>query len=139
MLDALPGAWYRSPVALEPPYESVSEREIVSGRALAAVAYLPGLCFIGLLDAPRNRYVRFHARQGLVLLGIEVTAWIALVIVESALGRIPILGIVASVLLRLILGFAFLGATLYGVIKGASGDMVRIPFLGDIADQLGIE
>jgi uncharacterized membrane protein len=139
MLDALRGACYPSPVAIEPPYQSVSEREIVSGRALAAVAYLPGLCFIGLLDAPRNRFVRFHARQGLILLGVEVTAWIALAIIESSVGRIPVLGIVASASLRLVLGFLFLTATLYGVIKGASGEMVRVPFLGDIADQLGIE
>ena len=104
----------RDDVASVPPYDSVSEREITTGRALAAVAYLPGLCFIGLLEAPRNRYVRFHARQGLVLFAAEV----------------------AGALLRLCLGVVFLAVTAYGMIKGASGEMIRVPVLADLADRM---
>ena len=136
MLDASRTACYPSPVANGTPYETISEREITSGRALAAVAYLPGLCFIGLLEAPRNRFVRFHARQGLILFLTEITAWIAIAIVNDALGRIPVLGLIVDASLRLTLGLGFLAATVYGVAKGLAGETVRFPFLGDLADRL---
>jgi uncharacterized membrane protein len=136
MLDASGGACYPSPVANGVRYDLISEREIVSGRALAAVAYLPGLCFIGLLEAPRNRFVRFHARQGLALFLCEIVAWLAIAVVDASLGRIPVLGLIAGASLRLMLGMGFLAATVYGAAKGLSGETVRIPFLGDLPDKL---
>lgn len=136
MLDASRGACYPSPVATRPPYETVSEREIVTGRALAAVAYLPGLFLIGLLDAPKNRFVRFHARQGLVLFLAEAAAWIALAIYDGSVGRIPVAGLILGAALRLMTGLAFLAVALYGIAKSLSGEMLRIPFLGDVADRM---
>lgn len=138
MLDASGGACYPSRVATRPPYESISEREILSGRALAAVAYLPLLFFIGLLDAPRNRFVQFHARQGLVLFLAEITAWIALAIYDGSVGQIPVVGIVIGAVLRLVIGLGFLAAAIYGIVKAVSGETVRIPYLGELADRLEI-
>lgn len=138
MLDASLGACYPSHVATRAPYEPISEREIVTGRALAAVAYLPGLFLIGLLDAPQNRFVRFHARQGLVLFLAEAAAWVAVAIVDGSIGRIPVLGLVVGAILRLVLGFVFLAAALYGIAKSLSGETVRIPFLGDVAERMEI-
>ena len=126
----------RGSVASVPPYDSVSEREIATGRALAAVAYLPGLCFIGLLEAPRNRFVRFHARQGLVLFGAEIVGAVAIAIVDASLGSIPVLGLIAGASVRLMLGLLFLAVTVYGVMKGASGEMIRIPVLADLAERM---
>jgi uncharacterized membrane protein len=126
----------RGSVASASRYDSVSEREITTGRALAAVAYLPGLCFIGLLEAPRNRFVRFHARQGLVLLAAEIVGAVAIAIVDGSLGSIPVLGLIAGASLRLMLGVLFLGVTVYGVLKGASGEMIRIPGLADLAERM---
>lgn len=138
MLDALAGACYPSLVATGPAYDSVSEREIVTGRALAAVAYLPGLFLIGLLDAPKNRFVRFHARQGLVLFLAEVAVWVAMMIYDGSVGRIPFVGLVLGASLRLVAGLAFLALALYGIVKALSGEMIRIPFLGDVADRLEV-
>ncbi len=126
----------RGSVASVPRYDSVSEREITTGRALAAVAYLPGLCFIGLLEAPRNRFVRFHARQGLVLLAAEIVGAVAIAVVDGSLGPIPVLGLIAGASLRLMLGFLFLAVTIYGILKGASGEMIRIPVLADLAERM---
>ncbi len=76
-LDAQGAAWYSCAVPAGSSDDPIPEQEIASGRLLAAVAYLPGLCFIGLLGAPENRFVGFHARQGLLLLLVEIAAWIA--------------------------------------------------------------
>lgn len=136
VLDGPGGACYPSRVAIPPPYESMSEREILSGRALAAVAYLPALFVIGLLEAPRNRYVQFHARQGLVLFLAEVVALLVIAIFDASIGRIPVAGLILGAFLRLLLGLTFLAAAVYGVAKALSGETVRIPFLGDLADRM---
>jgi len=118
-------------VSTDPSPEAISSEEIERGRLLAAVAYLPGLCFIGLIGAPDNRYVGFHARQGFLLFLLEVIACVALAIYDASLGRIPLLGFLIGALARFILGFGFLAATIYGVLKGATSEMARIPYLGD--------
>lgn len=135
-LDAQGAAWYSCAVPAGSSDDPIPEQEIASGRLLAAVAYLPGLCFIGLLGAPENRFVGFHARQGLLLLLVEIAAWIAVAIYDGSLGRIPVLGFLIGAVLRFLLGFAFLGATIYGVIKGGSGEMGRMPYLGDAVGKL---
>ena len=118
-------------MSTDPPSETIPREEIESGRVLAAVAYLPALCFIGLIGAPENRYVGFHARQGFLLFLLEVVACIALAIYDASLGRIPLLGFLVGAVVRFVLGFGFLAATIYGVMKGATGEMARIPYLGD--------
>ncbi len=124
-----------SPDPPESPLE-ISEREIASGRLLASVAYLPGLCFVGLLGAPENRYIGFHARQGFLLLMVEVVAWIAIAIYDASLGRIPVLGFLVGAVIKFVTGFSLLGVTVYGVIKGAGGEMARIPYLGDAVERV---
>lgn len=116
--------------------ERVSAQEIASGKLLAAVAYLPTLCFVGLLAAPDNRYVGFHARQGFLLFLVEVIAWIAVSVFEGSIGRIPVLGFLVGAIVRFILGIGFLGLTVYGVVKGATGEMARIPLLGDAIEKV---
>lgn len=120
----------------DPRQDAISEREIESGRLLAAVAYLPALCFVGLLSAPDNRFVGFHARQGFLLFLVEVVAWIAVAIYEGSIGRIPVLGFLVGAVIRFVLGLGFLVVTVYGVIKGASGEMARIPGLGDAVEKV---
>jgi uncharacterized membrane protein len=122
----------------ESPYDSIPEADVASGRILAAVAYLPALCFVGLFAAPTNRYVGFHARQGLLLFLAEIVGAIAISMFDASLGVIPVVGFLASALLKFVLWFAFLGATVYGVIKGANGEVARIPYLGDAVERLPV-
>lgn len=120
----------------ESPYESIPAQDIASGRILAAVAYLPALCFVGLFAAPGNRYVGFHARQGLLLFLVEIVGALAISFFDASLGMIPVLGFLASAVLKFVLWFGFLGATVYGVIKGANGEVARIPYLGEAVERL---
>lgn len=114
-----------------PRFEDATREEIEDGRILAAVAYLPALCFVGFAAAPTNRYVQFHARQGLILFGIEMAACVALWILDISVGLIPFLGLLVTATARLAVGLLLLAVTIYGVAKGASGTFARIPFLGD--------
>jgi uncharacterized membrane protein len=101
------------------------------GRLLGAVAYLPGLCFVGLLGM-----VAFHARQGFLLLSVEGVVWIALWIYDASLGRIPVVGFLVGAVLHFACGIALLAATVYGVVKAAAGEMSRIPVLGDHVERV---
>lgn len=114
-----------------PRFEDATREEIEDGRILAAVGYLPALCFVGFAAAPTNRYVQFHARQGLILFGVEIAAWVGLWILDVSIGLIPFLGLLVTATARLAVGLLLLAVTIYGVAKGASGTFARIPFLGD--------
>ena len=109
-----------------PRFEDASREEIEDGRILAAVAYLPALCFVGFAAAPTNRYVRFHARQGLILFGVEIAASVGLWILDVSVGLIPFLGLVVTAVARLAVGLLLLAVTVYGVAKGASGTFASI-------------
>jgi len=136
LLDARGSACYSCAVSSDSPKDAVSAQEIESGKLLAAVAYLPALCFVGLLAAPENRYVGFHCRQGFLLFLVEVVAWIFVAVFEGSVGRIPVLGFLVGAIVRFTLGIGFLGLTVYGVVKGATGEMARIPLLGDAIEKV---
>lgn len=121
---------------VDAPQGAVPDDEIARGRLLASVAYLPGLCFIGLLGAPENRYVGFHARQGFLLLMLEVVIAIALGIYDGSIGMIPVVGFLVGAILKFILWMSILALTVYGVVKGASGEMARIPVLGEAIEKV---
>lgn len=90
------------------------EDEIDSGKGLALLSYLPGLCFIGLLQGPENRFIYHHARQGFLLFLIEIAAllfrwnlvWDALLVICA-------------------------GLALFGMINAFSGRSFHIPILSD--------
>jgi len=103
---------------------------------LASVAYLPGLCFLGLLGAPENPFIGFHARQGFLLLLLEIVVALFLAIYDGSLGRIPILGLLVGYLLKFALWTSMLILTVYGVMKGANGEVARIPYLGDQVERI---
>jgi uncharacterized membrane protein len=125
-------------VSPEPPAPSqeIPERDISTGRLLASVAYLPGLCFVGLLGAPQNRYIGFHARQGFLLFMVELVAWLAIAIYDASLGRIPVLGFLVGAVIKFVVGMGLLAMTVYGVIKGAGGELARMPYLGNSIERV---
>lgn len=120
----------------ESPYASIPESEVETGRLLAAVSYLPALCFVGLFTAPRNRFVAFHGRQGLLLFLAEIVCWIAIAIYDVSIGRIPVLGFLVGAVIKFVAGLGFLAVTVYGVVKGANGETTRLPYLGDAIERI---
>jgi len=117
-------------------YDSIRPEDVERGRLLAAVAYLPGLCFIGLLGAPENAFIGFHARQGFLLLLLEVLFTLFFWIYDGTLGRIPYLGVLVGYLVKFALWTGVLLLTAFGVAKAASGEVARIPYLGDQVERV---
>lgn len=111
----------------------------------ACLCYVPlgiVLAIVWLVTEPKaNLYVRFHAIQSLFVLG----AFTALSIVAQmvgALGGLPIIGFVFTVVSGLMIfafSLAWLVATVMLALKAKAGEMYKLPYLGDIAENMATQ
>lgn len=118
------------------PYESISPEDVERGRLLSAVAYLPGLCFLGLLGAPENAFIGFHARQGFLLFALEGLLAVFFLIYDWTLGRIPYVGPFVGYLVKFIVWTSILLVTAFAAAKAASGEVTRLPYLGEQIERV---
>ncbi len=118
------------------PYESINPEDVERGRLLAAVAYLPGLCFLGLLGAPENAFIGFHSRQGFLLFMVEVLLAVFFSIYDGTLGRIPYVGPFVGYLVKFLAWSSILLLTAFAAAKAAGGETTRLPFLGENVERV---
>jgi len=116
--------------------DPIQSDDVERGRLLAAVAYLPGLCFLGLLGAPDNAYIGFHARQGFLLFALEATLAIFFTIYDGTLGRIPYVGPIVGYLVKFLVWTGVLLVTAFAIARAASGERTRLPYLGDQIERV---
>ena len=102
--------------------EAVREQD----KVFLILSYLGCLSLIPLLTVKDSPFVKFHAKQGLVLLGLGIGVGILSVV--PFIGWI--LGCVGSVG---ILVFAVMG-----IVKALNGERWRIPVVGDLADKINL-
>ncbi len=109
----------------------------------ALLCYLP-VCLISviysiivLVSEKDNRFMRFHAFQSLLLTGIYVVVIIGLQIVSAVMIGVTNSGALAGLvgLIILVAIVAFLGAMIYGMIKGYQGEQFKFPVVGDMAEK----
>lgn len=95
----------------------------------------PVACIFFLFVAPynRDRFVRFHAFQA-VLLGVAgIGIAIALNVMTTILGLIPVLGWVVGSLAWIIFSLGLIGLVILLMYKAYRGVQYRIPLIGDMA------
>ena len=84
-----------------------------------------------------NEYVRYHAKQAIVLGIVTCAAWIGISVVFAVLGFLPIIGgIIAGLLGTLVwLAFSvvFLVVWIVSMVKAYQGQRYQIPVIGDFA------
>ncbi len=109
----------------------------------ALLCYLP-ICLVSviysiivLVSDKENRFVRFHAFQSLLLTGLYVVVIIGVQIVSAVLVAATNSGALAGLvgLLALVIIVAFLGAMIFGMIKGYQGQQFKFPIVGDMAEK----
>ena len=106
------------------------------------LCYLP-ICLISVIYSiivivtdKENRDVRFHAFQSLiitvayivVMIGIQVLSAVAVGMGSNALAAVIGLLSIAVIV-------AFLGAMIFGMIKGYQGQQFKFPVVGDMAEK----
>lgn len=101
------------------PTTSVREQD----KMMLVLAYLGLLALIPLLTVKDSEYVKWHAKNGLVL-GFGGA------IVLTILGAIPLIGLITS-----LLGPALLVVDIMAMVKALNGEKWRIPLVSDLAEK----
>lgn len=108
----------------------------------AGLAYLP-ICAINLIMSiiiiatdKTNKLARFHAFQSLLLMGLAIVLYVVLMIVgfAAAATESSILGIF-TLLLYVAYLIGILGAVIFCCIKAFMGQIVKLPIIGNMADN----
>jgi uncharacterized membrane protein len=109
-------------------------RENIAG-ALAYISFVPAVVFLVLDPYNKNRFVRFHSVQCLLLWGATIALAIALKLASVVLFIIPVLGPLVVLLVSMVVGLAAVVIWFVLVIKAFQGEMFKLPMLGELAEQ----
>ena len=105
--------------------------EIENGKGMACLSYLGILVLIPFIAEKGNRFVRYHACQGLVLFLVEIAYWVAMQIVSASLLAISWRLVSVTMILSLA-GFVFLALSICGLVNVFQGRAKELPLIGKI-------
>jgi uncharacterized membrane protein len=105
------------------------------GGALAYFTFIPAIVFLLLEPYKKNRFVRFHSIQSLLLSATAVLIAFALKLGGLLLFVIPVVGPLVLVLISMFVGLAALVTWVVLVVKAFQGEMFKLPGLGDFSEQ----
>ena len=91
---------------------------------------------IVLVTDKTNKLPRFHAFQSLLLTGVCVVIWIALMILGFvvAVAQSTILALL-MLLFEIVIAIAILAAVIFCAVKAYQGSLFKLPVIGGMADQ----
>ncbi|UCH83420.1 MAG: hypothetical protein JSW50_13325 [Candidatus Latescibacterota bacterium] len=105
-------------------------------RWYAAIGYMFILCFFSLWKGKESDFVRFHARQAFLLFVAECASFLAILLVDATLGRLPFLGLLIVILLQIVVYLAALFLSVTGFVKALFGERWVMPFLGAYGERV---
>jgi uncharacterized membrane protein len=91
------------------------------------LAYLGILCLVPLLTVKDSEFVKWHAKQGLVL----TIAWIPLMVILMLVSMIPFIGWLVSCLAPI----GVLALSIIAIVKALKGERWRIPLIADLSEK----
>jgi len=113
-----------------PPPPPVAAPDQTNRTLLLVAAYLWFLAVIPLIVEKEDKDVQWHAKHGLVLLGIEF----ALCIVFGVLMNIPLLNYVIG-LVWVVIGIGMLVLHVLCIMKAINGERFLVPGISDFANR----
>ena len=104
-------------------------------KVMLVFSYLWVLALVPFM-VTRREYVRWHAKQGLILCGISCLVFLTVIFFGAILATISkvFAWLFAFALLNLVL--LYLALALVCVIKALRGERWAIPFLGDLVEKI---
>jgi uncharacterized membrane protein len=111
--------------------------ENVAGALSYLLGPLTGIAFF-LIDRERA-FVRFHAVQSIAVTIAWVAIAVALMIVSTVIGVIPVLGFLVSILLNLGLAVVGFGLWIFLMLQAYRGETWALPVLGPHVRRLAAE
>ena len=124
--------------AAAPPAPSAPAAPVANDNVLGAVAYvtiIPAIIFLLLEPYNKNKFIRFHSLQCLLLAGSLIVLNTGNIILGLILGSVPFVGWILSVGLSFAIMIGGLGAWIIALIKAYNGEEFRLPVIGNIAAQ----
>ena len=108
--------------------EQVSEtmKKLDDNKIIVILSYIGVLCLIPLFTKKDDKFVFFHAKQGLVLFIVEIITYFIL--------TIPVFGWIIAPIASLI----WFALSIVGIINVLGGEMKELPILGKFADKIKI-
>lgn len=95
-------------------------QEVNDGKVMSILAYLGILVLIPIFAEKNNRFVRFHANQGLILFIASFAS--------GVISFIPYLGVIVNV----VVSVAVLVFEIMGIVNACQGEAKELPIIGDI-------
>jgi uncharacterized membrane protein len=104
-------------------------------RLLLVFSYLGPLALFALV-ATRKEFVKWHAKQGMVLLATFLVLWVPLRALYLVLKRVawPMVGDLFWLLVVLV-GVGVLLTLFLCAVRALEGERFRVPVFGDLADR----
>ena len=99
-----------------------NSKDIEENKVVAALSYFWILCLIPLLTKRDSKFVQFHAKQGLVLFGIEILG--------TFVYWVPLFGWSLALL--------FFVVSVMGAIKTLNGEEWEIPYIYDWSKKINL-
>ncbi|MEM1245550.1 MAG: hypothetical protein AAGA81_10245 [Acidobacteriota bacterium] len=119
-----------------PPPTSGGGGAVSDNRTLMIVlSYLGPLCLIPLLAEKEDQEVQWHAKHGLVLLGVGIAIGVLYTFLSIISGGI--LGCVLAIVVVPI-GLALFVIHIVCIFKGINGERFKLPVISDLPDQFSI-
>ena len=111
-------------------------REDTFLAALAYITCIPAIFFVLVQPFKRNRFVRFHSFQSILLAVATVLIAVVMRILYSIFVLIPVVGFLLAWLASavLLLGWAILWLVL--LVKALQGETFKLPWIGNLADRI---
>jgi uncharacterized membrane protein len=126
------------PAPMERTLESTAPvgrlRENLAG-GLAYLTFVPAIIFLLVDPYKKNRFVRFHSNQCLLLSAVVLIAGALLRLFAVAMVFIPVAGPLLMVVILVIALLAAFFTWLVLVVKALRGEMFKLPLLGELADR----
>jgi uncharacterized membrane protein len=119
--------------ATTPPPLPTSGTQSSNRGVMIVLSYLWLLALVPLLVEKEDKEVQWHAKHGIVLMLAEIVFWIAVAIVQVALGTI--LGCVVG-LLSFFVWVAVVVLHIIAIVKGINGGRLIVPGVSQYADRL---
>jgi len=97
-------------------------------KLMGVLSYLSFLVLIPIFAGGKSKFVKFHANQGLILLGVEVILWVVSMLL------IPLIFVGLGVLSTVVwlLQIAVLVYAIIGIVNVVNGEQKQLPIIGGI-------
>lgn len=106
---------------------SFGKDEAEKGKVMGILSYIGILSLIPFFAEKENKYVVYHAKQGVNLFIIQVIVGLVL----GILGKLPLVGGIFG-LISSIIGLLFLILSIIGIVNVCKGKAKELPLVGKI-------